>query len=279
MPKKQIIFGIVALCFFIYAVLVLSRHPSHEREWARDQQYLPEVSIEGDSVHIEYVRDFVYNSTSEFEERYQARTVDVNDIVSIDYLVEPFGNWKGPAHTLVSFGFQTSSGTEYIAVSGEIRKEAGESFSPLNGLLRQYELLYVVGTEADLIGLRTNHRKDNVYLYPIRTTPEHMKQMFLSMMTRVQGIATTPEFYNTVTNNCTSNIRSHVNEIMPGRVPWSFSMILPASSDRQVYELGLIDTELSFEEAKEHFFITDIANTWENGQDFSPLIRSQREDS
>ncbi len=254
-----------------------SRKPSHDRAWVADQKHLPEVSIDENHVEITYARDFVYESTDTFQEIYKTIAVDVRDVVSVDYLVEPFGEWTGPAHTLLSFGFDTDQGVEYVAVSVEIRKEEGESFSPLRGLLRAYELMYVVGTEEDLIGLRTNYREDDVYLYPIHTTPERMQAMFVSLMTRIQGIEENPEFYNTITNNCTSNIRTHVNEIVPDRVPWSFSMVLPASSDELAYDLGLIETDLSFEEVREHFYITDLAQAVEEGESFSTAIRAKRE--
>ncbi len=272
---KNIVIGISG-CIVLGVFFLGMKEPSNDRQWMPDQTYLPHVSIDEDTVTIDYVRDFVYTSTDEYIERYRSLQVNTNDIVSVEYLVEPFGEFQGPAHTLLTFGFKTNSGIEYIAVSVEIRKEEGESFSAIKGLFRSYELMYVVGTEEDLIKLRTNHRQDDVYLYPIKTTPERMKTMFVSLMNRVQDIEEQPEFYNTITNNCTSNIRLHVNEIVPGRVPWTFSIILPASSDKLAYELGLIDTDISFEETRERFYITDIANRWGEGQHFSTLIRSGR---
>ncbi len=275
MLKKVVLGGIIILVLTWIFLIIVSK-PSHDRQWATDQTYLPQVAINDNIVSIEYVRNFLYEDTINFQERYESRTINVDDIISIDYLVEPFGEWHGPAHTLLSFGFATPGGIEYIAVSVEIRKEVGESFSPLKGLFRKFELMYVVGTEEDLIQLRTNHRNDDVYLYPIETTKERMKNIFLSMMERIQGIGEVPEFYNTITNNCTSNIRAHVNEIVPDRVPWTWATILPADSDKIAYELGLIAVDLSFEEAREHFYITDVAQGVEEGQNFSTLIRSKR---
>lgn len=273
--KKRIILWSSVVVIVGVSVAMAFKYPSHDRQWAEDQAILPHVTIEEGIVIIEQVRDFTYSSTSEYEVAYKTMQVPLDAIVSVDYLVEPFGTYHGPAHTLLSFGFDTPGGIEYVAVSGEIRKEFGESFSPLKGLFRAYELMYVVGTEEDLIQLRSNYRKDDVYLYPIETTPDRMRALFLSMMKRIQGIEEVPEFYNTFTNNCTTNIRTHVNEIVPGRVPWSWTTILPADSDKFVYDLGLIDTDQTFEEAQAHFFITDIANSVEIGN-FSERIRSKR---
>ncbi|PIR75462.1 MAG: hypothetical protein CO030_02905 [Candidatus Magasanikbacteria bacterium CG_4_9_14_0_2_um_filter_42_11] len=272
--KKAFLFLTILI---LLSILVLStKHPSHDRDWATDQAILPHVTISGTEVQIEHFRDFSYTSTSEYTPRYKTKTVDTREIVSLDYLVEPFGEMKGAAHTLLSFGFQTASGTDYVAVSVEIRKEKGESFSPLKGLLREYELMYVVGSEDDLIQLRTNFRKDDVYLYPIKTTKDRMAAIFLSMMERIAGIEHTPEFYNTMTNNCTSNIRDHVNTVVEDRVPWTTSVFLPGYSDKRAYGLGLIDTALSFEEARAHFYITDIAAEATDDMSFSDLIRSRR---
>lgn len=234
------------------------------------------MTISDEVVTIEHVRDFVYEDTETYTPQYITRTVPLDSLVSVDYLVEPFGERPGVAHTLLTFGYDTASGTEYIAVSIEIRKEKGESFSALKGLFREYELMYVIGTEQDLIGLRTNHRNDDVYLYPIRTTKEKVKELFLELMVRTQQIEAQPEFYNTLTNNCTGNLRHHVNNISPKRVPWSIYALLPEHSDRFLYDLDLIDTSMSFDEAKDHFYITDIAQEAGISTSFSQDIRSAR---
>jgi len=266
-----LLIGVLALALFLS-----TKQPSNNRDWTPDQEVLPHVTIDGSQVTIEHFRNFSYQSTSDYTENYETKIVDINDITSLDYLVEPFGEMKGAAHTLLTFGFQSASGTDYVAVSVEIRKEKGEAFSPLKGLLREYELMYVVGSEDDLIKLRTNYRKDDVYLYPIHTTKDRMAAIFLSMMARVQQLEHTPEFYNTVTNNCTSNIRDLVNKVVEGRVPWTTSVFLPGYSDKRAYDLGLIDTGLSFEDARAHFYITDIAQEVSPDEDFSAWIRHAR---
>jgi hypothetical protein len=184
-------------------------------------------------------------------------------------MVEPFG--KGAAaHTLVSFGF---GGNDFVAISVEIRKEKGESFSALKGLLRQYELMYVVGDERDLIKLRSNHRQDTVYLYPIRTTREKMREMFTSMLQRANELRVKPEMYNTLTNTCTTNIVRHVNEISPKRVPFHPAVLLPGHSDRLAFDLGLIDTALPFEATRARHHINERALKYANDAQFSLRIR------
>jgi hypothetical protein len=257
----------LALGYLLFAAAV---GPSNDRTWSADQALLPQAVIDGDRVTIRHVRNFTYRSTADYDVRYEDRVVDLARLDSVWFVVEPFGPREGPAHTFLSFGFGPDA---YLAISVEIRKEKGESFSPLMGLLRRYEVMYVIGDERDLVGLRANHRKDDVYLYPIRTTPEKMRELFLGMLDRANRLAAEPEFYNTLTNTCTTNIVRHVNAIAPGRVPFRLAILLPGYSDRLAYELGLIDTNLPFAEAKERFRINEKARRHADAPDFSRRIR------
>jgi hypothetical protein len=178
---------------------------------------------------------------------------------------------KGPAHTFVTFGFDDG---QYLGVSVEIRKEVGESFSPWRGVARGYELTYVVGDERDLIGLRANFRHDSVYLYRTTATPAKAREMFVSMLRRANKLAAEPEFYNTLTSTCTTNIVRHVNEIAPKRVPFSFKTLLPAYADELAYKVGLLDTTVPFDSLRARAKINARAAAAADSPDFSRLIRS-----
>ncbi|HWM93047.1 MAG TPA: DUF4105 domain-containing protein [Thermoanaerobaculia bacterium] len=254
---------------------VFGPRPSNDRGWTPDQALLPWAEIEGRSVRVHNVRHARYRSTEDYDIAWEERTYDLDRLRSAWFVVEPFGEWQGPAHTLMSFGFEGDSSEEndYLAVSVEIRKERGEEFSPWQGLARRYEVMYVVGDERDLIRLRTNHRRDEVYLYPVRAPRERIEQMLVSMLRRANRLREEPEFYNTLTNSCTTNIVRHVNELIPGRVPWSYKVILPGYSDELAYDLGLIDTDLPFAEAKRRFRIDEKAQRLGDREDFSVAIR------
>ena len=170
----------------------------------------------------------------------------------------------------MSFGFSDS---EYIAISVEIRKEKGESFSPLGGLLRQYELIYIVGDERDLIGLRANYRHDDVYLYKMKATKEQVRELFVSMLKRTNRVAQHPEFYNTLTNTCTTNIVDHIDVIAPGRIPFSYKTLLPAYSDELAFDLDLIDTSLPSDQYRAAHQINEQAKLHAGNADFSEAIR------
>lgn len=264
----------VAAVLLIAAVAAfhISVRPSNDREWAADQSLLPHAEFHGDFVTIRNIRSFHYRSESDYEAAWYDRTFDLRRLESVWFVVEPFGTWEGPAHTFVSFGFGGDD-AGFVAVSVEIRKERGESFSALKGILRQYEVMYVVGDERDLIALRTNHRKDDVYLYPIRTTPERRREMFVNMLTRANGLRRRPEFYNTLTNTCTTNLMRHVNEIAPGRIPFRPAVLLPGYSDRLAFDIGLIDTAAPFDRAK--FRVNELAARYAGDPEFSLRIRGR----
>ncbi len=254
-----------------YGLLVLLVRPSLERDWNPDQAMLPTASIDGDRVTIQNVRDFRYRSVSDYDISYDVRTYDLSKLDSLWFIVEPFsGHGAGAAHTFLSFGFSDGS---YVAISVEIRKEKGESFSPLRGILRQYELSYVIADERDVILLRTNHRKDRVFLYPVATSEENIRKVFLSMLERANALATEPEFYNTLTNTCTTNIVREVNAISPGRIPWSYEVLMPAHSDELAQRLGLIADRSPIEELRAKHEINERAALYADDPDFSKRIR------
>jgi hypothetical protein len=261
---------VVLLILFISTIVYLSIRPTNNADWTLDQQILPSAKISNDLVTIENVRNFRYTNTSDYTPNYYTKTYDLSKIKTVDYIVEPFGEFSGAAHTFLSFGFE---GDQYVSISVEIRKKKGQSFSPWKGLLKQYTLVYVVADEQDVVKLRTNYRKDDVYVYPTRIDQAHAKQLFLSMMQRVNKLHDDPEFYNTITNTCTTNIVRHVNEVSEVKVPFSYKVLMPGYSDKLAYDLGLLDTTLPYDKIRERYQINDKAMKYANDQNFSIKIR------
>jgi hypothetical protein len=264
--------GILLLIFLVgltIGVPYLLATASNDRVWSADQRVLPLSVITGNVVEINNIRNFRYTSVSEYAPNYYNQTYNLDDLMTVDYIVEPFGN-MGAAHTFLSFGFKTG---EYVAISVEIRKEAGESFSPLKGILRNYELTYVIADERDVIDLRANHRKNSVYLYPTTATPVQARELFVAMLKRANAVGANPEFYNTLTNTCTTNIVDHINQISPNHIGYSWKLLLPEYSDQVAYELGLIDNTISLEVLRAQHLINPLAEKYENNPDFSKLIR------
>lgn len=266
-------FGIVLIVVvFAWCVLALVRRPSNDRDWTVDQKVLARAEFHGPLVTVHDVRNFDYRSIDDYTPRYYDRTYDLRQLDSAWFVVEPFGGFAGAAHTFVTFGFANG---DYVGISVEIRKERGESFSPWLGLMRQYEIAYVIGSEPDLIGLRTNHRRDRVYLYPVKATADAKRQMFVDMLTRANHLREHPEFYNTLTNTCTTNLVRHINTIAAGKVPLRPAVLLPGYSDRLAWQLGLIDTSAPLAQLRQRYYVTDLAQAAEDAPDFSAKIRAR----
>jgi len=247
------------------------RRPSNERDWTPSQRVLPRVVVRGDLVEIRNVREYVYRTESDYDARYATRVYDLRKLDSVWYAVSRFGAVPGMAHAFLTFGF----GDDYVAISVEARREHGESYGPIRGMLREYELLYVIGAESDVIGLRTNIWKESVSLYPIRTSRDKMRAAFLGMTGRAESLAVRPEFYNTLTNSCISNIVRHVNEVSPDRIPFRLRTVLPGFSDRLAYEEKLIDTDLPFDAIEKAFRIDTAAQRHGLGPGYSKAIRAE----
>lgn len=260
----------VLASIIIALIVYVSIQPTNTADWSIDQQILPSAEIVNNLVTIENVRNFTYTSTSLYTPAYYRRTYDVDKITSVDYIVEPFGDFSGSAHTFLSFGFEDGN---YVSISIEIRKKKGQVFSPLKGLLKQYELVYVVADEKDVVKLRTNYRKDTVYIYPTKIDRAHAKELFLSMIHRVNKLNNEPEFYNTITNTCTTNIVRHVNEISKVKVPISYKVLMPGYSDKLAYDLGLLDTELPYEKIRGKYQVNEKASMYADDVNFSARIR------
>lgn len=267
--KIMITFVVVLIIFFVSINIFIK--PANNRNWNDDQKVLPTATIKGNLVEIQNIRDFRYASTTSYTEHYYDREFDLGKIKRVWYIVEPFSGIPGSAHTFLSFEFEDNT---FVSVSVEIRKEKGESFHPVKGLLNQYEIMYVWADEKDVVDLRINHRKDQVFLYPMKAGPEKTKELFLSIIHRTNKLYNEPEFYNTLFNTCTTNIVRHVNLISPKTIPTiDTSILFPANSDLLAYELGLIDTDLQLDKIREKFNINKKGEVYKGAENFSVKIR------
>ena len=174
------------------------------------------------------------------------------------------------AHTLVSFGFDDG---QFLCVSVEARRERWQSYSPLGGLFRIYQLLFVLGDERDIIRLRTNIRRDRVYMYRLRLPPEHLRRLILDYVSRVERLAAEPAWYNSLSSNCTTNL------FYQGRAPapwWmKFGIFLNGYSARTMYRLGFLSDGLPFNELQARSDIRQRALAAGDAADFSQQIRAQ----
>lgn len=244
--------------------------PSNQRQWEPALAVLPYAQFEGNLVTVRNIRNCEHLGETDYIVRHYDKTFDLNRLQTVDFMVVPFKDAPSLAHTMLSFGFADQG---YLAVSVEVRLEEGETYSPVKGAMRQYELMYVLADERDVIPLRTRHRDSDVYLYRTRATPPQSRALLLDVLARVNKLAVEPEFYDTFTNNCTTNIVNHINRIYPGRVPMDIGVLLPGYADRLAYDLGLLAADESFESARRRAKIDRVAARDETAVDFSDKIR------
>jgi hypothetical protein len=248
--------------------------PSNFRDWTPEQSQVATVNIQGDHVTVHNVRNCKYFANDVYLVDYEDKSFDLSSVRGVDFIVAPFAGAPSLAHTMLSFKLLTPDGRpDYMAVSVETRKERNESYNPLKGSARQYELIYVVADERDVIQYRTNFTGQDVYLYQTTATPEASRLLLLDIFDRVNHLAKQPEFYDTITNNCTTNIVNHINRIRPNRVNADLRVLLPGYSDQLAYEQGLIVPRGTFAETKQQAYINPLAHRYAGRDDFSEMIR------
>lgn len=249
--------------------------PSNVRNWEPDHAKLASAEIQGDRLTIRNVRNCRYFDENTFVADYEDRQYRLQDLRHVDFLVAPFNGMPMIAHTMLSFEFQPPDGPpQYLACSIETRKEKGETYSFWKGSARQYELIYVLADERDVIQLRTNHRGESVYLYRSRATPEQARTLLVDVLHRVNELEGRPEFYGTFTNNCTTNLMAHVNRIDTDfSIRYDYRVLLPGYTDRLAYDEGLIESRGTFAETRAAAFVNARAVAAADRPDFSQVIR------
>lgn len=268
---RNILIALLVL-FVIFSIYIFFKSPTNQQNWRIGFDILPEIQIDSTKITINNIRNFKHVMDDSFIVNYYNQSYDLNKLESLWFVLSPFADqWRGPAHSFLSFGFSDS---QYISISVEARKEVGESYSIIGGIFKKFELMYVVGDERDLIGLRTVIWDDDVLVYPINTGKENIKKLFIDVLNRAKKLQTKPEFYNTLWSNCTSNLYDHVDKIWPDRLPGGWKLIITGYSDELVFENGLVKTDLSLEKARSFFTVNDRAKKYFGLDDFSTQIRN-----
>jgi hypothetical protein len=263
--RAYTVFIVLFVGVFAWWISIL---PSHHRPWRPEVAVMPRAIIDGDRVRITGVRDFDYRSRNDFTVRYEEREVQLSHLTGLDFFVSYWA--EGPvAHTFVSFIFDNAPP---LSISIETRPEVGEGFDPLASLFKQFELIYVVGNERDLVRVRTNYRKETVYLYHLNSPVDNVRKLLLVYLERINELADQPEFYHLVTNSCTINIIRYANAA--GRSgQFNFRHLLNGLIDSYLYHSGRVNTTLPFEELRRRSHINEAVRRAESAADFSAEIR------
>ena len=243
--------------------------PSNNRKWQPDVTVLPWAEIQGNQVTIHNIRNCDYRSETDYTVRYYDKSFDLSSLKSVDLFLV---HWGSPyiAHTMLSFGFGEQG---RVCISIEARREIGEAYSNVRGFFRQYELIYVVADERDLIGLRTNYRGEQVYLYPLKTSGDFAKEVFLDYLREINALKERPEWYNALTGNCTTGMSMRTAPYDPvSHLDWR--IIVNGYLDEMLYDRKAIDTSLPFAELKSRSLVNERAKGEDKSPDFSRKIRA-----
>jgi hypothetical protein len=260
---------IVIALFLGVVVWWITIRPSHHRPWRPEVAVMPRAFVDGDRVRLTGVRNFDYRTRNDFTVRYEDREVQLSHLTALDFYVSYF--MAGPVgHTFLSFIFDNSPP---LSISIETRPEVGQGFAPIASMFKQFELIYLVGDERDLVGVRTNYRHEAVYLYRLNTSPDDARRLLLIYLARINELADRPEFYHLLTNSCTINIVRYANAA--GRVGrLDVRHMLNGLIDGYLYFSGRIDTSLPFEELRQRSLINEAAQAADSAPDFSQRIRA-----
>ena len=261
-------------CFDLVVLLALWMvQPRSDRVWAADMEHGIAVRYEGDVAILRNVRDFRYDTESDFEADWVERRIPLGGLQKVWLGVEQIAAWEGVAHVFVTFEYvDEQQQSQALAVSAEIHRQQGEEFAVFPGLYRNFELTYVVGTERDLIGLRTHVRVDPVRLYPLEIDRVGVTSLFRDVLQRAEKLQIEPEFYHTITNNCASNMLYHLNKLAPSPVSkWDKRVIFSGLVDRIAYSLDVVPNVSSLEEMRAKYLV-NIAN-FELDEQYSKKLR------
>jgi hypothetical protein len=247
----------------------ISIQPSHDRPWRPEVAVMPRVVIDGDRVKITGVRNFDYRSRNDFTVRYEEREIELSHLTGLDFYVSYWSEGL-VGHTFLSFIFDNAPP---LSISIETRPEVGEGFNPIASMFKQFELIYVVGDDRDIVGVRTNHREETVYLYRLNTSAADARRLLMVYLERINELADRPEFYHLLSNSCTINIIRYANAAgREGR--FDIRHLLNGLIDSYLYHSGRVDTTLPFDELRRRSLINAAAQAAGAAPDFSDIIRS-----
>ncbi|HPF95035.1 MAG: DUF4105 domain-containing protein [Candidatus Magasanikbacteria bacterium] len=270
------LFVLLGVFFAVFLLWQTTKQVPTTGDWQSPFTRLSTAEFNDDLVTVKNVRNFRYNG-SETEDsiipNYYDKTYDLTKLTKVWYVSEPFKNNNLAAHTFLSFEF---SNGDFLSITIEARKLKGQKYSLAKGAIRTYPLIYIAADERDAFLVRTNTRKGELYLYPVRT--EKGRELFVSLLEEMNSLAIKPQWYNTITDNCTSRIAEHVNRVTNGRIPnQPWQGFVTGYADVFALEHGLLDTDLTIEKAREKYSITKHSQEIGDVEDYSQKIRQFEE--
>ena len=250
--------------------VLMAQRPSNDRNWAEAASRTAHATIDGNLVTIHDIRNFRYHDDGTWTADWYDAVFDLEEIRESYFLLTTFGGIEGIGHVMVSFRFGDD---QFIVLSVEIRREEGEEYDPIAGVFRNYELIYVAADERDALALRTHIHQDPTWMIPMNAGPEKTGEFFLDMVQRMTALHHQPEWYNTITSSCSSNLARHYEVINDLRLPPDFRILMPGFSGELLAELDLLPEGVTAQDAVELFRIDELARDLPLDEHFSLRLR------
>lgn len=259
--------------FILFSIVFLRWNqmtPVQNKNWADGVSRLPWATIDNNKVHIHNIRDFIYQSETDYKIQYIDKIYDLGQLNQLDYILSYWDGNQAIAHSIFSFGFKNG---DRLAVSTEVRNAKGEEYGGFTGLYNQFELIYVLATERDVLQLRTNFRGEEVYIYPTNASKQEISRLFNVVIDRVNTLRTTPKFYNTMTQNCFTSLMTDFRKVGGKHHPFDYRLYANGFSDEMFYQNGKIKSSLPFAEAKQRAYINQYIQPNIYNANYSQQIR------
>lgn len=262
--------GGLAIACLVGAAWWMSIAPSNDRDWAPDVAHGVTADIAGPDVVLRNVRNFEWRGEDDFTPRWETRRYSLDRLTTVDLVSSV---WASPAiaHTLISFGFADS---RHVVFSAEVRRERGEEFSEIGGFFKEFELVMIAADESDILHLRTNIRRENVTLLPLRLTGAQARALFLAYVNRADKLARQPQFYQTITANCTT-VMFELARLVDKRVPMDWRILVSGYLPEYLYDLGIIRTDIPLDQVLQQAAISQRALDAPAAADYSRVIRAE----
>ena len=263
--------SVVVLCALLAVMLWWrSIEPSNNRDWAEEVSRGVTATIEGNNATLDNIRAFKWRSETDFTPHWERRRYALDALSSVDLVTSVWAS-SAIAHTLVSFGFKDGS---HVVFSAEIRRERDEAFSELGGLFKKFELVLIAAQEQDILKLRADIRRESVSIFALKLEPPVARALFLAYLAKGNALAATPEFYQTITTNCTTVIYELAHLIEPG-TPWDWRILVSGYLPSYLYDHRLIATDEPLGAILAQAMISPTEGSREDNEDYSARIRSK----
>jgi hypothetical protein len=259
-------------CLVVFAALLIwwqTLTPTHYKNWALDVEQISHGEIQGDKLVMYNVRNFDYRTVNDFDQIWETREYNLNNLRGLDLFLSYWAS-DNIAHAILSWDFGDDG---HLAISIETRKDRTQQYSSIRGFFKQYEIAYVAADERDIIMLRTNYRKERVYLYHLEVPKRKVRALLNDYLLTMNNLVETPEFYDALANNCTTAIKIHVDAIrLDEPPPFDWRIIASGHVDGLLYDRGKLITTMPFKELR-RISRVDLRMQKEGREDFSKKVR------